>query len=581
VSLRTKLRAQSGAEHPDESTGRIAFRLRIGVTGHRELTDETRLTGLVKQELRRLVGLLPASSSTIVELVVISQLADGADRLVVRTVLDAAKERGQQAGLEVVLPMPRDAYVRAQKFDASREKFYELLEQASLVSEPRHAGEGHSHHTAHAYEAAGRRLIASCDVLLAIWNGQPSRGRGGTAETLLAAASMGRPCVWIPTDPAVPVADNYAPGTSYDFYRQVAERSGVPKDRADPLRKPAEMPEDVLEPLRESLVPLECYNGERLPVKFGARLRERFLGGEENWIAPFSLRASMLAAKNRSRFVWSARVITLLAIIAAASLGVHLSLTSNPAWDWADVACLVAITVIFFILRKREFHDRWISYRLLAERLRSARYLIPAGVDFTAGVDFPAGSDVQLLSSTVTAYIEQHPSDWIQRAYDEFRRGARQRRQENAVKTDDDALKRRLSDEWIGRQIAYHRKASRDHRRWQRILERAIRVLFAAALICAILDATVVDRPVTGRLSVAFPAAGASLGALLTVRQHRQLAERSDKMIRDLEDAQWQIRTAVDHSMIVVTALSAAGIMAEESEGWLGALWYLDVEHPG
>lgn len=52
------------------------------------------------------------------------------------------------------------------------------------------------------------------------------------------------------------------------------------------------------------------------------------------------------------------RAITLLAIIAAASLGVHLSLNSNPAWDWAEVACLVAITVIFFILRQHEFHDR-------------------------------------------------------------------------------------------------------------------------------------------------------------------------------------------------------------------------------
>lgn len=98
MNWRTKPRAQSDAEHPDESAGRIAFRLRIGVTGHRELPDEARLTGLVRQELRRLVGQLHASSSATVELVVISQLADGADRLVVREVLDLAEERGQQAG---------------------------------------------------------------------------------------------------------------------------------------------------------------------------------------------------------------------------------------------------------------------------------------------------------------------------------------------------------------------------------------------------------------------------------------------------------------------------------------------------
>ena len=89
----------------------------------------------------------------------------------------------------------------------------------------------------------------------------------------------------------------------------------------------------------------------------------------------------MLAGDYQTRFTRSAQAITLLAIIAAAFLGVHLSLSSNPICDWGEVASLVAITAIFFILRFREFHERWISYRFLAERLRSARFLIPAGVD--------------------------------------------------------------------------------------------------------------------------------------------------------------------------------------------------------
>ncbi len=33
-----------------------------------------------------------------------------------------------------------------------------------------------------AYERVGRHVADHCDVLIAVWDGRPSRGRGGTAE---------------------------------------------------------------------------------------------------------------------------------------------------------------------------------------------------------------------------------------------------------------------------------------------------------------------------------------------------------------------------------------------------------------
>lgn len=560
--------------HPDQEAGRIPFRLRIGVTGHRELPDQDKLAGVVRGQIERLIGLLQKRASTIIELAVISQLADGADRLVVHQVLDVAAERGQEARLEVVLPMRRADYIQAQKFGPdSVNEFNKLLEQASLVSEPGRASNSHNRHPSYAYEAAGRELIASCDILLALWDGQPTGGTGGPADTLRAAAATGKPCVWIPTDPAEPVTDNLSYSTSYDFYRQVAERPGVPGEPAGRSRAQKELPEDVLEPLYNSRTFLERYNRERRPPKFDQRLRKEFNfpGGEEDWVAPFFLRATMLAAKNQTHFVWSARAITLLAIVAATVLGVHLGLSSSPVWGWAEVASLVAILVIFYGVRRYEFHDRWITYRFLAEWLRSARFLIPAGVSYGQ------------LKTTVTAHMTQHPSDWIQRAFDGFWEDDRCRgkRNENAPKTDEEAMRRRLADEWIGKQITYHQQRSWQHHLWQRILLNTTLILFVGALTCAILDAADVYRNVTGCLSVVFPAGAASLGALLTIRQHQQLAERSDKMLKDLADARWEIMTLASPGMMISTALQAATIMAVESEGWLDALWFLDVEHPG
>ncbi len=531
-------RARAGERAPDSAgaprcgggsgdpSGRIAFRLRIGVTGHRKLSHvpESKLTERVREQLDQLVKRLPdqvkrfpADECTPIELTVISQLAEGADRFVVHQVLNDAANGGRQATLEAVLPLHRDAYARVQGFDAaSREDFNVLLRQASAIDEPPHTADGDSDHAAAAYEAAGRSVVARCDVLLAIWDGRQTGGRGGTAETLLEAASEGKPCIWIPAEPTERVRDNLTRGTSGEFRDLVARRAAVPRGRTHP---PRELPEDVWKPLRDSSDPLQHFNSEPLPAQFGERLRNEFgfPGGEEDWVAPYFLRATMLAAKNQARFNWSSRAISLLAIAAAVMLGVHLSLSSNPLWDWAEVASLAALTAVFLVLRLRKFHRRWMSYRFLAERLRSARFLVPAGVEF------------QWAEAMVAVYIERHSSDWLMRAFRDFLPSERQRRRMKTRAADTDVLKRRLADEWIGKQIAYHRRRSQHHKTWYRILSITIIALFAGTVVCAVLDASAIARDVTGFLSVVFPVSGASLGALLTVRQHRELAERYER----------------------------------------------------
>ena len=80
-----RARAISGA-------GAIPYRLRVGVTGHRRLPDAPLLVEQVEQALERVRQLVPSSSYTPLRLAVVSALAEGADRLVARTVpWDAAR----------------------------------------------------------------------------------------------------------------------------------------------------------------------------------------------------------------------------------------------------------------------------------------------------------------------------------------------------------------------------------------------------------------------------------------------------------------------------------------------------------
>jgi hypothetical protein len=43
-----------------------------------------------------------------------------------------------------------------------------------------------------AYERAGHEVVARCDVLIALWDGAPPRGRGGTAAIVEHARALGR-----------------------------------------------------------------------------------------------------------------------------------------------------------------------------------------------------------------------------------------------------------------------------------------------------------------------------------------------------------------------------------------------------
>jgi hypothetical protein len=93
----------------------------LGVTGHRTLdaTDE-RLIRLVSDELIKLRNTLPDTP-----FVILSPLAEGADRLVARLAMEHLHAR-----LIVPLPLPLAEYQNDFETELSRQAFAELLRQA-------------------------------------------------------------------------------------------------------------------------------------------------------------------------------------------------------------------------------------------------------------------------------------------------------------------------------------------------------------------------------------------------------------------------------------------------------------------
>jgi hypothetical protein len=165
--------------------------LRIGVTGHRILAERERVVVGIETALGRIEARFPGRA-----LVVVSALAEGADRLVAEAVLGRTGSR-----LVAVLPMPRSDYLSDFAMPESRDEFLRLLAGAAEVVElPA------SFSRTQAYAAANERLLDGIDVLVAVWDGGGAQGQGGTAEVVARARTLRLPLAWVH-------AGNRRPGT--------------------------------------------------------------------------------------------------------------------------------------------------------------------------------------------------------------------------------------------------------------------------------------------------------------------------------------------------------------------------------
>jgi hypothetical protein len=143
-----------------------------------------------------------------------------------------------------------------------------------------------------------------------------------------------------------------------------------------------------------------------------------------------------------------------------------------------------------------------------------------------------------------------------------------------------DRLRRRLANVWIEGQIHFHEEARDQHERLARLLEVLIYFCFFGTIAFAVVRVwTQAPRNPTLIFSVTLPIAAGALGVLLTVRQHRALAERYARMRSDLIAVRHALLDADRRSIARVTS-EAARVIAEENGDWFGAMWFLDVEHP-
>jgi hypothetical protein len=156
--------------------------MRIGITGHRRL-DPPGAWAWVEAAMAKTLD------DCNNDLVAVTSLAIGADQLFAALVL----RRG--GAVHAVIPFAD--YERT--FSAEDLDAYRRLLAASTVEILDTPGTDED-----AYLAAGQRVVALSDLLIAVWNGEAARGKGGTGDIVGYAVGRGVQTIHIhPTERTV------------------------------------------------------------------------------------------------------------------------------------------------------------------------------------------------------------------------------------------------------------------------------------------------------------------------------------------------------------------------------------------
>jgi hypothetical protein len=144
---------------------------RIAISGHRALPGPT--ADLVDKAIRAAVA------EHAPDVTGLSCFADGADLIFARAVTDL--------GGKLVAIIPASEY-RAALPEPAHPEYDRLIDQAASVHRM-----PFTESTSHALMEASKAMIDQADELYAVWDGQPARAYGGTADVVAYARAQGMP----------------------------------------------------------------------------------------------------------------------------------------------------------------------------------------------------------------------------------------------------------------------------------------------------------------------------------------------------------------------------------------------------
>ncbi|MGC1380351.1 MAG: hypothetical protein WA814_04935 [Candidatus Baltobacteraceae bacterium] len=336
----------------------------LGVTGHRDLPDDV---GPLEDAVRKILVEFQTRHPWS-KIVLLSSLAEGADRLVARLALEL--------GISLVVPLPlqQSDYETDFETPVSVAEFRSLLERADaafVVPPAPRAANGDASRDARsvAYANCGAYLVRKSIEIVALWDGVSNPVRG-TAE-VVAFQLEGVPAPYV------------ADGKELDL-------SAVgPVKHVETPRGAEAGDSRIDEPGPRTIYPSVLADGKGAKAfekakadidRFNRDVVESAARGGE----PRSVResADAVAAKYRSRTTRALTSIFALVFLSVVGFNVYGNMASHPLWVLSAYLTSIALAFAAYYFSKRgDWQNRYQDCRALAETLRVAHYWRMAGID--------------------------------------------------------------------------------------------------------------------------------------------------------------------------------------------------------
>lgn len=567
--------------------------LTVGVTGHRALPPESRgalegSVGRVLTDLRRAFADVAPRHAAVSDpappvLSLASGLAAGADQMVAA----AALERGYR--LRAMLPFAPTDY--AADFGGEPLACYE---QQLAAAHSVWAGSGDRTAAGAAYMLAGEATLTVSQILLAIWDGAPARGSGGTAQVVEEALRRGLPVIHLhPGDPSPILMWAGHEDIAAERLRPDTARR-VPLDAAalDALLEAVLAPPAVAdlqtylaetEKLRRWRIewPLLLAATRAQPMRRPSFVAVPFHRAAADDAEGFSAVARAAGAQAEggpfeAAFAWADGLAAHYAHVfrsgivfnfAGAALAVLTALAAILLPNWKvpllvlELALVGGVVLNTSLGTRRQWHRRWLDYRHLAESMRLLRSLRLLGA----------------AHPPRRAARDQRWTDWYAQAVWHAMPAPPTLPDPATVRQ----VAARIAAHDLDGQIAYHRAlAARMHRLDHRLHATGSVLLVSTVLIgiltllgyAAAPDAIAATGRIPGVLSAALPTVGAALFGLRGAGDFAGAASRSAAAAERLARAAEALRREGLSQTGAARALEdAACLMLDDLSEWRSA----------
>ena len=538
----------------------VPYRIRIGVTGHRELPQRDTISALLTQVLDTKFDDLFDDASrdalrqvqhTPILLSVVSAIADGADRLVAYEVL---KREG--SALQVVLPLEPSDYLEDFSSEESRREFSDLLErcrQPRLLRRRRldqdfSTGEI-SDARRRAYADVGRFVVDHCDVLIAIWDGEPARGVGGTAEIVEYAQEQKRPLIRIWPGDARPIQVSKGNGLNAKSIVQLDEFNRYPVEPKSEETYLANLDQQYFDKQSSPAIPDSTKDAIR------------------RILFPSYVRASLVAKENQKSYRHAGTYGYLLPSFAVVSVALGALIPGIGFWAYAfELAILAVALSIVGSAHHQRSAEKWVESRFLSERLRNAIYMASCGVE-VANIAVPPHMGEK-----------EQPDDWMLRVFEEV--WNRMPHMRGCAAQNCQEMRRYIADQWVDGQIKFHNdKKKREGGQGDRLylLGRILLFSTVGAAACHILIRVIAGRSeahsmiekILTFIALAFPALASAFAGLRSHREYVRLENRSRNMSSRLRQLKVRALRATSAQDFEPVLREIEATMLQEAQDWL------------